>query len=247
MVQQPALPGDLEIDYVGRTIVVRRDQDLRFGRDPACDIVIDADDTGVSRLAGMFEHDGERWWVVNLSTKRALHVFQAGYGYPIFPAGKDVPHQWPIQHDTRLLVPGRWLTYELDLRATPAPDRKRRKGRKYADARTTDAPVALSDAQRRAIIALCARFLMPADRYEPRINTYAEAAEILSLSPKTVEHHLTDVRALVARHIVLPEERDQLREAVCRYFLANRLIGPGDLRWLRREEPGSDSFGTHAS
>jgi hypothetical protein len=229
-------PGDLIVEYVGRTTIVYRDQEVRFGRDATSDIVIDADDTGVSRQAGVFEHDGERWWIVNLSTKRALHVLQAGYGYPIFPAGKDVPHQWPIQHEARLLVPGRWYTYELDLRTTPAPDRERRAGVRHADGRTTDAPVELSDAQRKAMIALCARYLVPATHYEPRVNTYAEAGEMLKLSPKTVEHHLTDVRALVGRHIVLPDESDQLREAVCRYFLANRLIGPADLRWLIRED-----------
>jgi hypothetical protein len=227
--------GDLHLTFADQERAIHCDEELLFGRDSTCDIVIDPDDTGVSRKAGLFEHDGRNWWLTNLSTKRALHVLEAGFGHPVFPSGKDVPHRWPLLHnEATVLVPGSYFTYQLQLQTTILSEAYQGRTRPLAqDRRTTDISIDLTPAQRRALVALCSRFLTPAPEYDPRLLTYQEAAHILFLDKKTVEKHIAAVRQHVRQLVVLPDDPEQLREGIGRYFLANRLLTPEDLTSLR--------------
>ena len=218
----------LEVASGGHQFAVSAGRKFRFGRDPSCDLVIGADDLGVSRRAGAFAHDGGAWRLVNLSAKRSLHVVERGFGYPVFPAAPDVPNDWELrdQHAT-VLVPGETYTYSIDVYqsnpvAVGAPD----SGSDVLDERSTLIDVDLTRVEHRALVGLCARYLSPIGSYEPRMNTYEEAAELLGVSKKTVEHQFAEVRRKISTRVFLPPDPTQARESACRYMLANRLVRP---------------------
>jgi len=150
-----------------------------FGRVDADGVVgLDANDMGVSAVAGSVELAWDVWWVVNQSAKRPLFLeHPAGPGHVRLAPG----HRHAVM-TTRInvLVPGAIFTHLLEvvlpsgygstLAAPPA---------RLTTGTLAGGEVALSRRERDALVALFEGYLMPFPRRFEHPCTYAEAAAVL--------------------------------------------------------------------
>jgi hypothetical protein len=226
----------LLVEVSGRRVELTAGGELTFGRDQTCDVCLDADDLGISRVAGRISHEGEFWIVTNLSRKRALHIVdQTGFAVPLPVAGEGIESRRAVdQPRMTILIAGDSFTHALLLTPDHLPQPGVVPGLPADPVSTRTQRPHLTDRRREVVVAMAAGYLRPYPRYDPHPRTYQEVADVLGLSKSQVIKRVEDVREeLVAAGVCGLQSELDARRTLCEWLLAMRLIAPADLDWLQ--------------
>lgn len=209
---------------------------LTIGRDVNCDICVDPDDLGISRVAARIAGDGRQWFVSNVSTKRSLHVIDpSGFATPLPACASGVASQRAVDPpEITLLVVGDEWTHKLLISVDPSPVDAGASA-PPPDGRSTRTQVPpLPDERREVMVGLARGYLQPYPQYDPRPRSYQDVATLLGLTPEQVSLHVEGAkRDLTASGVPIPEDQQDVRRVLCEWLLATHLITPADLGWLR--------------
>jgi hypothetical protein len=150
-----------------------------FGRADADGIVgLDANDMGISGVAGSIEFAWGVWWVVNQSSKRPLLIeHPAGPGRLSLAPG----HRHAVMVERlNVIVPGVIFSHILDV-VLPADYASALRGdpSRLTSGTLVASSVALSDRERDALTALCAGYLEAFPHRREHPNTYEDSARLL--------------------------------------------------------------------
>ena len=187
MIDPPGVSLSVSIDGQQRTLAPG--EVFTFGRDSSCTVVLDAMDRGISRIAGALAWENGAWWVVNRSTKRALHIVDSlGLSVPL-PVARS---GWPPSKRAvdpaglRVLVAGDVWTHEITLTYLEPPPPSVAAVADDAGTTTTHVPV-LTEARKVVLIAMVSGYLAPFPRYNPQPLTYGEIGKT-GASPQEYRH-----------------------------------------------------------
>jgi len=226
----------LQIMWNGRRWRLDRGRQLTIGRDVRCDICVDPDDVGISRIAARITGDGAQWFISNVSRKRSLHVIDgSGFAVPLPASAGGVESRRAVDPpEITLLVVGDVWTHKLSITVDPAPG-----GNAPAtappDGRSTRTQLPpLPDERREVMVALARGYLKPYPQYHPHPHSYQDVATLLGLAPEQVSRHVEAVgHDLTASGVPIPQDHQEVRRALCEWLLAARLITPADEEWLK--------------
>ena len=157
------------------------DRVLSFGRAVSCDVVLDGDDTGISRTAGALLHEGGTWWVRNDSSVRPLGVVDELGLRSVVAPGRRLAVDAPLT----VTVEGARATHVLQL----VPPERPAAGPGRADAglpTRMGEEVLVSAADRLALVALFAGYLEDPPRHDPNPRSYAAASARLGCPRSTL-------------------------------------------------------------
>ena len=185
-------------------------------------------------MAGAFVWENDIWWIVNRSTKRALHV--------VDPLGLSVPlpvarSGWPPSKRAvdpgglRILVAGDVWTHEVQA-SYAAPPLASTIAQMGAGSTTSDHSPVLTEARRLVLVALVSGYLQRFPRYDPRPLTYAEISELVNLPRSTVVKRIESVRDQLRSQGLPGLEEADARRPLAEWLLSMRLVTPPDLDWL---------------
>lgn len=201
-----------------------------FGRADADDVIgLDANDMGISAVAGSVEWDWRLWWVVNRSRKRPLLLDDGGGGVL---QRLGCGHRYAINVPRlSLLVPGVIYTHRLEV-IVPDKDLARFHGQRWSSG-TLTGEVNLSERDRFALVALLEGYLADFPRRQARPRTYQQAAERLGppWTKTTVRKQIERLKQRLARHDVY-FEGPQANYDLADFLIGNRRLGPADLGYL---------------
>lgn len=189
---------------------------VTFGRDSTSTICLDPDDRGISRVAGAVQRFADEWWIDNLSEKRTIHlVDEHGIRTALAPGRRHVVDQ----SETRIVVTGATFTHELVLRVDDLRPLARTIVAPESAATTLSGDeVNISDRDLEVLVALCAGYLRPFPRHDPKPRSYAEAAQELGCERSTVQRRIEHLRerltAAGVPDLVGPRALDALAEFV---------------------------------
>jgi hypothetical protein len=167
----------------GEEFQVSSAQPFVFGRVDGDGVVgLDANDMGISAVAGSLESAWGVWWVVNQSTKRAL-ILEHPTGPGQVRLGPGHRHALTSER-ARVLVPGAIYTHVLEV-VLPADYAEELRGgeARLTTGTLTAAVVALSERERDALAALFAGYLRAFPHRREHPHTYEEAAGLLGGDP----------------------------------------------------------------
>lgn len=207
-----------------------------FGRADGDGIVgLDANDMGVSAVAGSIEFLWGVWWVTNQSTKRPLLLDS-----PDGPAQVRLPpgqrHAITVPR-INVLVPGAVYTHVIEIVVPHDYAEEMRSGHgRLTTGTLSGAEVNLTEREKDALAAVFAGFLESFPRRREHPNTYAEATALLGSddwTPDRVRKAVERVKQRFAERHSLYFEGPQAN-----YELAAHLVGAGvvtgaDLQRLR--------------
>lgn len=172
----------MDVSREGSLVVVARgarreigtDRVLTFGRALSCDVVLDGDDTGISRTAGALAHESGTWWLSNASGVRPLGVVDELGLRSVLSPGRRMAVESPIT----VTVEGSNQTHVLRL-LPPTPDAAGTGPAQGGLPTNMGEDVLVSAADRLALIALFAGYLEDPPRHDPNPRSYAAAASRL--------------------------------------------------------------------
>lgn len=206
-------------------------QVFQFGRveHPDRQIVgLDADDLGISRLAGAIEYRDGVWVLTNLSSTTSLYVDPGG-GRPVHTLQPG--EAYLLDGVVGIEVRGQIRMHRIEVRAmasvraTRPPD---------ATGRATVVPtIRLTDAERDALTALFSGYLREFPRRTTTPLSYAEAGELLGLPGTTVRRRIEHIREKL-KGIEVYIEGPHAQKDLAAYVLDRGLITPADLERLDR-------------
>ncbi|MDQ2839380.1 MAG: hypothetical protein M3Y89_18595 [Actinomycetota bacterium] len=203
---------------------------LTFGRASSCTVCLDADDLGISRLAGSVEHEAGTWWLLNRSTVRPLTAADELGIRSVLAPGRRLA----VAGSLTVMVEGSARRHAIDVMAERFP---------VAGATPEQASDALptarfdagtvNDLDRLALVALFAGYLEAFPRYDPHPRSYADASAELGWSRTTlvkrVEHLRTRLTGAGVPNLVGETALQQLAE----WALTTGVVGRNDLALLR--------------
>lgn len=165
---------------------------LTFGRDPSCAVCLDADDLGISRLAGSVEAEGGTWWVFNRSGVRPLEAVDEIGIRTIVAPGRRLAVVGPLT----VVVEGSVRRHALQLHLSAPEGPVARALADPGDIRptVTAADVVINDQDRLALTALFSGYLEAFPRYDPHPRSYADAAATLGWPRTTLVKRVEYVR-----------------------------------------------------
>ena len=213
--------------YLGRSWTLRPGVVLVIGRGRACDVRLPQEDDHLSRRAASLELLDDCVLVRNLSTTKPLVLRPAtGEDRVVEPeaATTSLPHR-----RFSLVLIGRGggiVEVAVDARGLASPDRV--PGSPTRTPMTANAPIELSPAQRRVLVALCAPLLtgsgpgaVPA--------TYNRIGEVLALRPQYVRNVIKSIREELAGYGVpgLTTDDDSASHDDFRWSLARWAVRSG--------------------
>ena len=223
----------LEVD--GNHFEIEPPTTFTFGRDTSCSHVLDPMDRGISRIAGVVAWENGHWWVVNRSTKRALHVVDAlgiSVPLPVSRAGWPPPKRAVDPGGLRVLIAGDGWTHELRIAYAEPPLPSTAAVPEGGDSTVGHIPV-LTEARKIVLVALTSGYLQPFPRYDPRPLTYADIADMVGLPRSTVVKRIEAVRDQLRESGVPGLDEADARRPLAEWLLAMRLITASDLAWLQ--------------
>ncbi len=198
-----------------------------FGRADANDVTgLDANDMGISAVAGSVEWAWGLWWVLNHSRKRRLLLDEGGGGGP---QRLDCGHRYAINVPRlSILVAGAIYTHHLEV-VLPESQLARFEGGRPSSG-TIGAEMSLSDRDRDVVVALLSGYLDDFPRRQARPRTYQHAAELLG-PPWTSTTVRKQIERLKQRLAVRGAyfEGAQANYDLADHLISNGLLRPGDL------------------
>jgi hypothetical protein len=215
--------------------VVAPGASLTFGRSESCDVCLDPDDVGISRLAGSVECVEGVWFVTNRSTTRPLSaVDPIGFRSVLAPGRR-------IAVDDRLsiIVEGQVRRHELVVAVTlggpvasPVPSTD-----EEGTPTEMGGSVSYSPEDRLALVALFAGYLRPFPRYDPRPRSYADAAAQLGWPRTTLVKRIEYIRVRLVRAGVPNLQGERAMEALAEHVIATGVLTRADLDRLPGQAP----------
>ncbi|MGH3761462.1 hypothetical protein [Actinophytocola sp.] len=206
------------------------DGEFTFGRAEGCTVSLDAEDVGISRLAGSIDADGGVWWVTNLSTRRPLSVIdEIGFRKVLAPK-----QRYALEGRVRVVVDGREGSHELEIvgpARAEAPTGTTVPGRPTA----VGADVLIRQDDRMALVALFAGFLEEGPRYDPHPKEYGAAAARLGWPRSTLVKRIEYLRTRLDKAGVPNMMGWKALTNLAEYVLAAKIITKDDLRLLHRD------------
>jgi hypothetical protein len=215
---------------VGTPVVLAPGSALVFGRSASCDLVLDPDDTGISRTAGRVQSAGDdppTWWVANLSSSIPFSVVDA-YGFrSVLPPGRRAAV------DGRLLVvvEGSDARHTLEVRAGTAaePAAAAAVAPDGEQATNLAGEVVVNAQDRLALLALFAGYLHPPPRHDPYPRSYQAAAARLGWPRTTLVKRIEYLRERLTAAGVPGLQGPSALTGLAEYVISRRMITPDDL------------------
>jgi hypothetical protein len=209
-------------------------QVLTFGRAASCTVCLDAQDRGISRLAGSVEHGAGTWWVCNRSTVRALTVVDDLGIRTVVAPGRRVAVTGPVT----VVVEGSARRHALEVWPERGPEPGQRPDLRRgdeADPLPTSAAgeVVISALDRLAMVALFARYLETFPHYEPHPRTYAEAAAVLAWPRSTLVKRIEYVRTRLTNAGVPNLLGENALEYLAEWALTTGVLTRSDLELIK--------------
>ena len=202
-----------------------------FGRADGDGVVgLDANDMGISAVAGSIEWAWGLWWVVNHSRKRRL-LLDAGTGGE--PQRLDCGQRFAINvRQLSVLVPGAVYTHRLDV-VVPEDSLARVTPDRPTSGTFTAGELTLSERDKDALTALLGGYLESFPRRQAHPRTYQQAADLLGppWTAVTVRKQIERLKARAARvgvYLEGPHANDDLAD----HLITNGLLTTADLERL---------------
>jgi hypothetical protein len=221
--------GGATVAVAGKRHGLGPGQALTFGRAESCDVCLDPDDVGISRLAGSVEYVDGVWFVTNRSTGRPVSaVDPLGFRTVLAPG-----RRMAVDERLSIIVEGQVRRHELVVTAPRAPTASV-VSPPDAEGLPTEmgGGVSYTDDDRRALAALFAGYLRPFPRYDPRPRSYADAAAVLGWPRTTLVKRVEYIRTRLVRAGVPNLQGDRALEALAEHVIAGGVIGRDDLERL---------------
>lgn len=225
------MTGESAVVIGGERFRVRRDAAFVFGRIDGPGVLgLDANDMGISAVAGSIEWAWGVWWVVNLSRKRRLLIEKGAGGAP---QPLECSERFAVSvRPLGVLVPGAVYTHRIEV-LVPESELARNPSERPTSGTLSVAELSLSERDRDVLAAVFAGYLEDFPRRKTRPATYQEAAERLG-SPWTRVRVRKQVERLKERaaRAGLYFDGPQANYDLADYLLANGLLRPSDLERL---------------
>jgi hypothetical protein len=225
------MPGGATAFIGEEEFAISPDRPFVFGRADADGVVgLDANDMGISAIAGSVRYESGFWWVVNLSHRCQLLLDDGPVGAP---QRLDCGRRHAI-NAARLsvLVPGMIYTHRI-LVVVPVSQLACVEPARQSSGTLTAGDIWLSDRDRDALVATYCRYLEDIPRRERVYLSSRQAAELLG--PPWTETKLRKqyerFKGNLARTGVYfdgPQAKSQLGE----YLVDNAILVPDDLERL---------------
>ncbi|WP_157985151.1 hypothetical protein [Lentzea terrae] len=203
-------------------------EEATFGRAPDCVLRIDAQDTAISRYAGVVLAENGTWFVVNLSGARQLDVVDdIGFRSVLAPGRRCA-----LQGKMRVLLRGHnTKPYELRIDA-PRMDAPVIANVPEGLSTVVGDEVTLNQAERRTLVALLAGYLLDGDKYDPYPRSYDAAGHRLNLPGSTVRKKIEYLRKRLKDAGVPNMDGPSALMNLAEYVLSRGLITKDDLGLL---------------
>ncbi len=200
-----------------------------FGRDEGCDAVLDPDDTGISRLAGSLEREGEHWWLTNRSGSRPLGVIdELGLRTVLAPGRRTA-----LEASVTVVVEGSRSEHALAVQVRRAGSHPEPTTPTPAGLPTAMGEgVLINDADRLALVALFAGYLEEHPRHDPNPRSYAAAAARLGWPRTTVVKRIEYLRTRLDATGVPGMMGWNALNNLAEYVLTTGIITKDDLRLI---------------
>jgi len=211
---------------------VKEGQELTFGRSQRTTLCLDPADLGISRVAGALESDAGVWWLVNRSAVRPLEVVDDVGIRTVLPPGRRMAITAPItvvvegatrRHALTIDLPEGAM--ELNRAGGSAPASEGSPTRAAAD-------VAITPADKAALVALFSGYLEAFPRYDPHPKSYADAAARLQCPRTTLVKRVEYLRTRLTNAGVPNLLGDNALQHLAEWALATGLITRDDLSLL---------------
>ena len=243
----------LIVTYESRTWRLHPGETLTFGRAPECTAVLPAGDLGVSRRAGSFRYEHDRWWVRNDSRSSLLYL-SGDLGFRVdLPPGLQVPlQQWHI----KVRLQGTLGDYSLRLRLPdlddvaelPEEESEPAGEADQADRGTTTPtgvvtsthrPPRLNDDDRLVLAARFEEYLTWRHAGHPAPRSAAETAERIGWQPHTVIKRCENIRNRIIRSGAPGLRGPRALEELVRLLMSTGALIAEDLRRLPPKGPAA--------
>ncbi|HEX7276363.1 MAG TPA: hypothetical protein VF244_03230 [Acidimicrobiales bacterium] len=230
------MEAGIDVETAEGTVRLEPGSSLTFGRSAGCDLVLDADDLGISRLAGAVEWSDGTWFVANRSATRPLAVVDVlGFRAVLAPGARAA-----VDRGLSVVVEGQVRRHELRLavEGEPSPAGVGGPGGLAGDGDDDAIPtefgaeVRYTDEDRLALVALFAGYLRPFPRHDPRPRSYADAAADLGWPRTRLVKRVEYLRTRLSRAGVANLFGDRAMEGLAEHVIATGVIGRHDLEAL---------------
>jgi hypothetical protein len=235
---EPVVPGRSQatVEFAGLRHELLPGAVFTFGRARSCNVCLDPEDRGISRISGSVECVDRVWFVVNRSGSRPFVVAsRTGFHRTVLPGERE-------QVDGRLsiVVEGQVRRHQLVATAPVvgiAELASRSVDEHEGGPTDMGGGVRYSAEDRLALVALFAGYLHPFPRYDPRPRSYKEAADVLGWGEPRLRKKVEYVRDRLIRAGVPNLYGDGAKAALAEHVLASGVIGPDDLEVLPEGRP----------
>jgi hypothetical protein len=184
-------------------------------------------------VAGSLEADAGVWWLVNKSTVRPLEVVDDVGIRTVLPPGRRLAVTAPITVIVEGATRRHALTIDLPDEAQDSSSGGPVSGPQVEGNPTRAASdVALTSADKLALVALFSGYLEPFPRYDPHPKSYADAAARLDWPRTTLVKRVEYMRTRLTNAGVPNLLGDNALQHLAEWALATGLIGRADLALL---------------
>jgi hypothetical protein len=193
---------------------------------------LDAEDMGISAVAGSVEWAWGLWWVVNRSRKRRLLLDSGGGGVP---SSLEAGQRYAIDvARLDVLVLGAIYTHRLEV-IVPV-DALAPSGAKRSRSGTATGWVQLTEPDRDALVALLSEYLRSYPHRTAPARSYQQAAELLGRpwTKATVRKQIEAIKNRVTRSGICFAGAHATYD-LADYLICTGLLEPGDLDRVRVE------------
>lgn len=225
------MTGTAAIVIDGERFEVQQDEAVVFGRADGDGIVgLDANDMGISAVAGSVEWSWGLWWVVNRSRKRRLLLDKGGGGAP---QPLECSERFAISvRPLGVLVPGAIYTHRIEV-LVPEGDLAREAQERPTSGTMAAGGLSLSERDLDMLTAIFAGYLEEFPRRRTQPHTYQEAADRLGppWNKVRVRKQMERLKERAAR-AGLFFDGPQANYDLADFLIGNGLISPADLARL---------------
>ena len=207
------------------------DRPFVFGRTDGEGVVgLDANDMGISAIAGSVEWIWGLWWLVNYSRKRRLLLDDGTGGQP---QRLECGQRFAINVGClTVLVPGAIYTHRIEV-VIPESELARVEGSRVTSGTLVAGDLRLNERDKDALVAMFSGYLEAFPRRTARPRTYQEAATLLGTSwtAVSVRKQIERLKERASR-IEVYFEGPHANYDLADYLVANGLLVQADLSRL---------------
>jgi len=218
------------IESTHGVLQLTEDERVVFGRSSDCTLCLDPEDTGISRLAGAIEFEHGTWWITNSSRTRPLVIIDDLGFRGVLPPQRRMA----VQSETQILVEGSRRQHSLRINVEIPRRAERSADQPPGEPTAVGTEVAISAADRLAMVALFAGYLEDPPRYDPYPKSYAAAAARLGWKRTTLVKRIEYLRIRLDAAGVPNMRGFSALTNLAEYAISRGIIARRDLALLRR-------------